>query len=182
MLPPADADRHFLPAQFRIRVASDAWELAGCRALRRAVFCAEQGIFAGDDSDPLDAAATMLAAVSCVAGIGDQVVGTVRIHRDAPGRWSGSRLAVHRHFRRVAGIGTELIRLAVGTAHAHGCRDFRAHVQEANVALFESLHWRGLAMVTLHGRPHALMQADLAHYPPHAAGDIQLVPPLRRAA
>ena len=182
MFPPPTAEDRFLPAQFRIRVAREVWELAGCRALRRAVFCDEQGIFPHDDRDAIDDVATMLAAMSCVAGIADQVVGTVRIHESGPGFWLGSRLAVHRHFRRVGGIGTELIRLAVGTAHAHGCRVFQAHVQQANVALFEGLHWRALAPVTLHGKPHALMQADLAHYPPHPAGDIELVRAPRRAA
>jgi hypothetical protein len=38
-------------------------------------------------------------------------------------------------------------------------------VQLQNVTLFEKLHWTRLAEVELHGRAHALMQADLAFYP-----------------
>jgi putative N-acetyltransferase (TIGR04045 family) len=174
IFPFASLDR-FVPTQFRIRVATEAWELAGCRALRRSVFCDEQRIFAGDDRDAIDEVAITLAAVSWVAVSADQVVGTVRIHEAAPGIWFGSRLAVDRSCRRVGGIGTELIRLAVGTAHARGATEFYAHVQQANVRLFQSLHWRSLESVSVHGHPHDLMQADLAHYPPHHAGDISLL-------
>ena len=165
----------FAPTQFHIRVAGGAWELAGCAALRRAVFCDEQRIFAGDDRDEIDAVATTLAALSCMAVLHEQVVGTVRIHEEQPGAWFGSRLAVQRAFRGGGGIGAELIRVAVGTAHARGARSFRAHVQAARVALFERLHWRVLAPISLHGHAHALMQADLSHYPPHHAGDVSLL-------
>jgi putative N-acetyltransferase (TIGR04045 family) len=54
----------------------------------------------------------------------------------------------------------------VSSAHARGCTLFLAHVQAQNRPLFERLHWRHLRDLTLHGRPHALMQADLHHYPP----------------
>jgi hypothetical protein len=37
--------------------------------------------------------------------------------------------------------------------------------------MFEALHWRALDTCTLHGLQHALMQADLAHYPPAASPD-----------
>jgi putative N-acetyltransferase (TIGR04045 family) len=172
----------FVPSQFSIRVATDAWERAGCFALRHAVFCNEQNIFAHDDRDDIDDRAIMLAAVSAVAVMMDSVVGTVRIHETEPGVWFGSRLAVDRSCRRVGGIGTELIRLAVGTAHARGATAFFAHVQEANVKLFQSLHWRSIDSVSLHGHPHDFMQADLAYYPPHATGDISLLRALKAAA
>ncbi len=182
MIFPFASQERFVPVQFRIRVAREAWEIAECRALRRAVFCTEQHIFEGDDRDSIDDVAITLAAVSCVAVLTDQVVGTVRIHEAAPKTWFGSRLAVHRDCRRIGGIGTELIRLAVRTAHAHGAEAFYAHVQQANVALFQSLHWRSRESVSLHGHPHDLMQADLAHYPPHMSGDISLLRPMRAAA
>lgn len=181
IFPFASLDR-FVPSQFSIRIATDPWELAGCRALRRAVFCNEQKIFAHDDRDAIDDIAITLAAISWMAVAPDQVVGTVRIHESEPGIWSGSRLAVERSCRRVGGIGTELIRLAVCTAHARGARAFFAHVQQANVKLFQSLHWRSLESVSLHGHPHDLMRADLAHYPPHHAGEISLLRPLKAAA
>jgi putative N-acetyltransferase (TIGR04045 family) len=174
IFPFASLDR-FVPTEFRIRIVTEAWEIAGCRALRRAVFCEEQGIFLHDDRDAIDDVAITIAAISVVAVAPDQVVGTVRIHESEPGMWFGSRLAVDRSCRRVGGIGTELIRLAVCTAHARGAQQFFAHVQQANVKLFQSLHWRSLETVSLHGHPHDLMAADLTHYPPHATDDIRLL-------
>lgn len=165
VLDPAPA---FAPCEFRVRRADSAWELAQAHALRRAVFCIEQGVFVGDDLDAIDAhpATQTLVAVTALAGMPDQVVGTVRIHGDGDGLWWGSRLAVHAAFRHHGRIGTTLIRLAVGSARALGCRVFRAHVQSQNVPLFERLRWTALCQEALHGRPHALMQVDLAAYPP----------------
>jgi len=164
----------FTPCEFRVKWSDGGWEIDQARRLRRAVFCAEQGIFVGDDLDALDAHAQPLVAVSQVGGMPDQVVGTVRIHQQQgeqggagdSGVWWGSRLAVHAAFRHHGRLGATLIRLAVSSAHARGCHAFLAHVQDQNVPLFEKMHWRTLSMQTLHGRPHALMQADLAHYPP----------------
>jgi putative N-acetyltransferase (TIGR04045 family) len=156
----------FVPCEFRIQWAGSAWELRDAHALRRAVFCIEQGIFVGDDRDAIDEHAQTLVALSCVGGMADQVVGTVRIHAAEDGLWWGSRLAVHAAFRRIGALGTGLIRLAVASAHARGACGFLAHVQGQNQALFERLHWQTLHHENLHGRPHVLMQADLAHYPP----------------
>jgi putative N-acetyltransferase (TIGR04045 family) len=172
----------FLPTEYRVKLVHEDWERNACARLRRSVFCEEQKIFAGDDSDDIDAVALPIAALSCMLGMADQVVGTVRIHELEPGLWQGSRLAVHSDFRRVASLGSELIRHAVSTAHARGCKRFLAHVQEQNVALFNRLNWRTLEAVTLHGRPHRLMQADLAHYPPRLQEEVGFVTVLRNAA
>ncbi len=166
-----DLPQAFQPVAFRIKRASEAWERRDAHALRRAVFCAEQGIFVGDDRDAIDDAAQLLVACTSLAGECDQVVGTVRIHEVEPGVWWGSRLAVHPSFRHVGRIGATLIRLAVCSARAQGAHTFWAHVQQANVPLFERLHWHRLADVALHGRPHAWMQADLAQHPPCHAPD-----------
>jgi putative N-acetyltransferase (TIGR04045 family) len=160
----------FVPSEFRIKQATLPWEFREAYALRRAVFCIEQGIFAEDDRDAIDEHAQLLVAVSCMGGTPDQVVGTVRIHHDgdhanAPTRWRGSRLAVHAGFRSFGHLGATLIRLAVCSAHAQGCTRFLAHVQLQNEPLFHKLHWTTLAHEDVHGRPHALMQAGLAHYP-----------------
>lgn len=178
ILPP----ERFLPAEFRVRIAAERWEIAGCRALRRAVFCDEQGLFDGDDTDARDAQAIPLAAVSSLGVLQDQVVGTVRIHEDAPGAWSGSRLAVRQGYRRVGGLGAQLIRLAVSLAHARGARRFTAHVQAQNVPLFRALSWHTLAEEVLHGIPHHLMEADLAFYPPEAAREVAVLREIARAA
>jgi putative N-acetyltransferase (TIGR04045 family) len=164
-VPPALPAR-YTPAEYRIKWTTLPWEAEEAYKLRRAVFCIEQGIFVGDDRDEIDARAQQLVAVSCIAGMPEQVVGTVRIHQEAPGVWYGSRLAVHAAFRRHGKIGATLIRLAVTSAHALGCETFLAHVQSQNVPMFQVLHWDALAQETMHGRPHHLMQAQLEHYPP----------------
>ena len=77
----------FQPVAFRIKRASEAWERRDAHALRRAVFCVEQGIFVGDDRDAIDDTAQLLVACTSLAGECDQVVGTVRIHEAEPGVW-----------------------------------------------------------------------------------------------
>jgi len=159
----------YTPTEYRIKWTTLPWEAEEAYKLRRAVFCIEQGIFVGDDRDEIDERAQQLVAVSCLAGIPEQVVGTVRIHQEAPDVWYGSRLAVHAAFRRHGKIGETLIRLAVTSAHALGCETFLAHVQSQNVPLFRALHWDAIEQEMAHGRSHHLMQAQLAHYPPCAA-------------
>lgn len=168
-LPWWDLPGSFRPQECRVQWASGPWMNAQARALRRQVFCDEQALFDGDDEDAVDRdepSTRSLVALSCWGGQPDDVVGTVRIHQAEPGRWWGSRLAVQRGWRQHGRLGSTLIRLAVTSAHALGCRDFLAHVQAQNVALFQHLHWAVLDEVVLHGRMHALMRADLAHYPP----------------
>jgi putative N-acetyltransferase (TIGR04045 family) len=159
----------FTSCEFRVKWADGLWEIAESRRLRRTVFCEEQRVFACNDLDAIDAHAQPLVALSQLGGMPDQVVGTVRIHRDADkgdaGVWWGSRLAVDANFRRHGRIGITLIRLAVSSARARGCAVFLAHVQTQNLKLFEKLHWGVLRHESLHGRPHVLMQADLSQYP-----------------
>jgi putative N-acetyltransferase (TIGR04045 family) len=158
----------YAPQEFRIQWASNPWMQAGAQALRRRVFCEEQGLFDGDDLDAIDTdhpSTRLLVALACVAGQPDAVVGTVRIHEAEPGVWWGSRLAVAREARQHGRLGSTLIRLAVSSAHALGCREFLAHVQAQNVPLFRRLRWQAIGERMLQGRPHALMRAELAHYP-----------------
>ena len=162
----ADAFDPFAACHFRLKAATEDWERVGAAALRARVFCAEQRVFEGHDRDAIDDEAIHLVALSTMAVLADEVVGTVRIHQGEPGVWTGSRLAVDRRYRRVGALGTSLIRLAVGTANALGCVRFTAHVQACNELMFRRLHWGKLAEVELHGLPHVLMQADLAAYPP----------------
>ena len=119
----ADEPFRFVPCEFRVKWAATNWEREQALALRRAVFCTEQGIFLGDDRDAIDDHAQLIVALSCVGGAPDAVVGTVRIHEESPGCWWGSRLAVHAAFRHHGRIGATLIRLAVSSAHARGCRE-----------------------------------------------------------
>lgn len=171
MFPPV---ARYLPGEFRIKHVTEPWERRACAALRRAVFCDEQQLFAGDDGDALDAQALGIAAIACLIGQPDDVVGTVRICETEPGRWWGSRLAVRRDYRRSAWLGSELIRHAVCTAHARGARRFDAQVQVQHVGLFQRMHWRALEAITVQGRPHVRMCADLTQYPPRHQDDIGL--------
>jgi putative N-acetyltransferase (TIGR04045 family) len=173
----------FRPSHFRVKFATSSWERRACAALRRQVFCAEQGIFADDDRDAVDTHAIPICALSTLGGDADAVVGTVRIHAatERLGEWWGSRLAVAPAFRGTAALGAGLIQVAVSAAHARGCTCFLAHVQERNVPLFQALHWASLDTMDLHGRPHRLMQADLAAYPPMHDPEHGLVT-FRRAA
>jgi len=104
-----------------------------------------------------------------IAGMPDSVVGVVRIYAaaDAPHTWFGGRLGVAHAYRRVGAVGTALITEAVSTAHGSGCERFLATVQEANARYFEHHHFWRLETLCLLGRPHVLMQADLARYPAH---------------
>jgi putative N-acetyltransferase (TIGR04045 family) len=162
----------FLPGEFRIQWADGAWMNEEVKSVRHEVFCAEQGLFGGpegNDEDEIDrknSTTKLIAALSCCCGHPTEVLGTVRIHAAAPGIWWGSRLAIRRPWRGQAQLGPGLIRLAVCSANALGCTEFLAHVQAPNVTLFERLHWEVLDRIELHGRPHALMRADLEHYPP----------------
>jgi putative N-acetyltransferase (TIGR04045 family) len=158
----------FLPAQYRVKFVTEAWEQRGAAALRRAVFCEEQRIFARDDRDAIDDVAIPIVAISSFGVALDEVVGTVRIHEAEPGVWWGSRLAVAADYRRIGALGSSLVRLAVSSAHARGCQRFFAHVQSQNALLFQRLHWTTLEEVEFHGRPHHFMQANLNHYPPFA--------------
>ena len=163
----SELDLHYAPVEYLVREAAQQWERDEAMALRRAVFCIEQGIFARDDRDATDDEAQLLVAMSCNGGMPEQVVGTVRIHRGATsGEWWGSRLAVHPAFRSQGHLGITLIRLAVSRANALGCDAFFAQVQMQNVPLFQKLGWQLLDESAIHGRPHARMQAGLAFYPP----------------
>ncbi len=172
----------FVPPQFGIKAASEAWERRGYFALRRDVFCMEQRIFASDDSDAIDERADAIVAVDYIIGMADRVVGTVRIHESEPGIWIGSRLAIHRDYRTIYGLGSGLVYRAVSTANARGARAFYATVQRANVPFFRRLAWEPIEEISLYGHPHTSMRADLAAYPPlEDANSVALVS-VRRAS
>ncbi len=139
-------------------VEGDA-ELAEHHRIRREVFVAEQGLFAGDDLDVHDGDA----ATVHVLGLADgQPAGTVRLYPlDADGLWKGDRLAVRRAHRR-SGIGGPLVRLAVATAAGRGGARMVASVQAVNTAFFVGLGWTPVGgPVELLGLPHQHMTIDL---------------------
>lgn len=153
-------------SEYTIKWVSLPWEASEAFALRRRVFCDEQALFEQDDRDATDRSAQLLVALGGLGGWHEQVVGTVRIHQDAPGIWYGSRLAVDPAFRTQGYLGATLIKLAVSSAHALGCSRFLARVQAQNETLFRRLHWQRIGEETIRNRAHVVMEADLAHYPP----------------
>lgn len=156
----------FRAAEYQVKFATCRWERDRAHALRRSVFCAEQGLFGDDDHDETDARAIPIVALAMLGVVADEIVGTVRIHEAEPGVWWGSRLAVHRDYRKIGALGATLIRLAVSSARAMGCHTFLANVQVQNGLLFRRLHWQVVDEFEIYGRPHYRMQANLDRYPP----------------
>ena len=152
------------PRQFDCRIARPETERAAYFELRRAIFCAEQNLFVGDDRDPWDDRAYPIVCVPREPGGGNRVVGVVRIWEESPGEWWGGRLGVERTFRSEGVIGRRLVQTAVGIARAWGATRFRATVQQANVAFFRRLRWRSLEEMELLCQPHHLMEAGLDGY------------------
>jgi len=147
------------------QLADEWWQVVAYFQLRREIFAVEQGLFAESDRDVFDDRARPIVAQGEIAGMPDRVVGVVRIYQEGTDTWFGGRLGVARAYRRVGAVGTALITEAVSTAHGWGCKRFLATVQEANTRYFEHHHFRRLQALSLLGRPHFLMQADLEHYP-----------------
>jgi putative N-acetyltransferase (TIGR04045 family) len=168
--------------EFQVKFATSDWERRQAHALRRAVFCEEQGVFEGDDRDAIDDHAIPIVALSMMGVAADRLVGTVRIHQPEPGIWWGSRLAVHEDFRKIGALGATLIKLAVSSANAMGCHTFLANVQAQNGLLFRRLHWEVIEEFEIYGRPHLRMKADLAFYPPCSTPETGLVALSKRAA
>jgi len=150
---------------YQFKLASTPQEIDAYFALRRSIFAEEQQLFQSDDRDDIDAIAYPIIAITTDT---QQVVGVVRIYETEPGIWYGGRLGTHADYRKGWQIGKGLIYKAVTTANTWGCTQFLATVQLQNVRFFQRLHWESLQEITLRDRPHHLMQADLAFYPPES--------------
>jgi len=156
----------FLPSEYRVKFATDAWERREAPHCGARCSCVEQGIFADEDRDSIDEVAIPIVAISSFRR---RLAGGCRHGPNPSDRarvWWGSRLAVASDYRRIGAPRSALIRLAVSSAHAMGCQRFFAHVQSQNAILFRRLHWDTIDELKIHGRPHHFMQANLAHYPP----------------
>jgi|TARA_B110000902_G_C14284181_1_gene578080 putative N-acetyltransferase (TIGR04045 family) len=153
-------------SDFTIKWATLDWEIRQAHALRRSVFCDEQGIFEKDDIDEIDYEAQVLVAIANHGGWHEKIVGTVRIHQPEEGIWWGSRLAVQHEFRKQVGLGANLILLAVSSAYALGCVQFLAQVQKKNEAFFQRLNWQSQFDLDVRNHPHVMMQADLSEFTP----------------
>ncbi|MEO0796106.1 MAG: MSMEG_0567/Sll0786 family nitrogen starvation N-acetyltransferase [Verrucomicrobiota bacterium] len=176
---------NFTPHDYVFKVAESPFDLNGFWELRRSVFCEEQGIFDGSDRDAIDDTMIPIVCKTLIAGMEDQIVGCVRIHEIEPGVWKGSRLAVHRDYRRVrllspgvqvrnkqpsyrglGQLGAGLIYKAVSSANRIGCHRFLATVQHQNEKFFQRLHWQTTGYSEFKGIRHSEMEADLDYYQP----------------
>lgn len=145
------------------RIARDDDERERHFAIRRAVFCGEQGMFGGaDDRDEHDDADTTLHAVGAEH---DVVGGTVRLYPlPAAGLWRGDRLAVLPAFRH-GSLGGSLVRFAVRTAGEAGGERMVAMIQVPNVGFFTELGWSVAGDVEpYHGVDHRPMDIDLRSF------------------
>ncbi|WP_072804935.1 MSMEG_0567/sll0787 family protein [Rhodococcoides yunnanense] len=145
------------PSAFLIQPCSGAVELESYRAMRRDIFVAEQGLFAGTDHDDVDDDPR---AVVLIARASDgTVLGGVRL---APcttidlGWWAGSRLVVSAA-ARTSGVGPALVRAACAYAENQGVLRFDATVQKQNERLFTTLGWIRRADIEIHGASHVAM-------------------------
>jgi putative N-acetyltransferase (TIGR04045 family) len=144
---------------------ADAAALADYRALRRDVFVAEQGLFAGSDHDDMDDDPR---AIVLVARDSDGTVfGGVRL---APvtdpdlGWWQGGRLVVRREARKDLRIGAALVRAACAQAEDHGVLRFEATVQPRNETFFRRLGWHRIRPVVVAGQDHVLMRRPIDRF------------------
>lgn len=112
-----------------IRDARDSEEIDAAIALRRAVFCDEQGVPAEEEFDGRDAGAQHLVAVQ-----DGRVVATCRLLHGG-GVTKLGRMAVAREARR-RGIAMRLLRAADAAARAHGSQRIVLHAQTEARALY----------------------------------------------
>ena len=139
-----------------ISVVTDPEEVEICHQIRRAVFCEEQHVFHGDDSDARDEH-----AVHILARINGEPAGVVRCFRRREGIWVGGRLAVLPKFRGM--LGAKLVRKAVAEMKERGdVRRFFAVIQKQNVRFFTLLRWKPLGSIFIcNGREHQIMEYPL---------------------
>jgi putative N-acetyltransferase (TIGR04045 family) len=145
------------------------------RALRRAVFVDEQGLFRDDATGDLDEHDHDPRAVVLLARDGaGEVLGGVRLapadldaaSRPDLGWWTGSRLVVAPTARRRAGVrvGAALVRAACARAEGAGVLRFEADVQAPNETLFRRLGWRRVRDTAIAGRPHVHMRWPVGRF------------------
>jgi predicted GNAT family N-acyltransferase len=161
------------------RLAAGAADLAAHHEIRRAVFVAEQRMFAAGDRDERDDDPATLHVLGTVDG---RPAGAVRLYphdssgpaissaapiSSAPatissGRWRGDRLAVLPAERHTS-LGAALVRFAVATAGEAGGDRMDAMIQVPNVGFFLGLGWeRDGRVADFHGRPHQPMAIGLS--------------------
>ena len=164
----------------RIEEAGDRATLDAYRALRREVFVAEQGLFAGDDSDWRDEDPRHRVLIAR-DGSGE-VLGGVRLGPATPdadvGWWTGGRLVVRRGHRRASGAGTALVRAACADAENAGVLRFDATVQASREPMFTRLGWHAVRPMRIGDAEHVLMRWPIGRIAALAAATKRELGPL----
>jgi predicted GNAT family N-acyltransferase len=119
-------------AEIPIRWAAGPEDLDGALAVRKRVFCLEQGVPLEQEIDELDAQALHLVALEREDG---GVIATLRLLRDGQEARIG-RVAVDCAWRR-RGIAARMLGLALDRARELGARRARLAAQLEAVALYE---------------------------------------------
>jgi putative N-acetyltransferase (TIGR04045 family) len=118
-----------------IRWASEPDDVPGAIALRKQVFCGEQGVPIDEEIDGLDDDAQHLVALAPEEDGRERVIGTVRLLVSGD-RAKIGRVAVERHWRR-RGIAARMLQMALARASERGCTRARLAAQLDAVALYE---------------------------------------------
>jgi predicted GNAT family N-acyltransferase len=137
------------------RVQGDA-EMAAALALRRDVFCVEQGVPVYEELDGRDGEGVHLVAVS-----GDGLLATCRLLFVGP-TVQFSRLAVRESARR-QGIATALLALADVETRAGGARRIVLHAQTYARSLYEAAGYEPRGRIFMEaGIEHIAMEKHLS--------------------
>ncbi len=118
--------------EVEIHWAREEAERAGALAVRREVFCHEQGVPLEEELDGRDDEALHLIARSAVDG---RVIGTLRLLLGER-RAKVGRVAVERQWRR-RGIAARMLRAALAMARERGCGEVSLAAQTNAIGLYE---------------------------------------------
>lgn len=118
--------------QALLRWVAEPAELDGALAVRKRVFCEEQGVSVEEEIDGRDAEADHVVALD---PDGRRVVGTLRLLYDE-GTAKVGRVAVERDWRG-RGIAAEMLRMALARARERACTRARLSSQVAAIGLYE---------------------------------------------
>jgi putative N-acetyltransferase (TIGR04045 family) len=162
----ASLEQNVLLVDFRTPPPGPGWQIeeadaagvAAHRALRRAAFVEDQGLFTGSDRDDADDdPRTVVLVARAVTG---EVLGGVRLGPADPvtpdvGWWAGSRLVAAPG--TPPGVGPALVTAACARAEAAGVLRFDATVQDRYARMFTRLGWRPTGTTQITGRDHTTM-------------------------
>ncbi|MSP79858.1 MAG: GNAT family N-acetyltransferase [Rhodospirillales bacterium] len=102
--------------EFHIEVATTAVDLAAALAIRREVFCDEQGVSEAEEMDGLDPICRHY-----LVRLDGPIIGTARVRAIAPGRVKIQRVAILKPYRR-RGLGALLMQRILADASREGIR------------------------------------------------------------